>query len=77
MRQANRYNFKESEKAAQDLNWIDVISSDRAINSLSSSPIASECNCFPAKQKSNFEIQQMELFKLAPLYLRSSEVKGC
>ena len=43
MRQANRYNFKESEKAAQDLNWIDVISSDRAINSepfsLSSSPI--------------------------------------
>ena len=32
--------------------------------------IASQCNCFPAKQKSKFEIQQMELFKLAPLYLR-------
>ena len=30
---------------------------------------ASQCNCYPAKQKSNFEIQQIELFKLAPLYL--------
>ena len=26
--------------------------------------------CFPAKQKSSFEIQQMELFQLAALYLR-------